>query len=267
MNANESIVIVVPVYKEIPTPNEYASLLQLQQVLPGYTKALVYPCGMSVLEYARIFGESFFQLPMLKENFSSRKAYSDMLMDLNFYRHVEEFEWMLIYQTDAWIFEDRLRYFIDQPYDYWGAPHSTWGSRHTRHLDYASGAIVGNGGFSLRRIGAMVRAIEELHGREDPDIWAEDRFFTEGPAHEIVRIPPVREAFRFSVQDFYRSAMRILDGALPMGAHQPERWWPFEEYDRHILPTLKDLLEKNPPLFSCSTETASSWGRPVCGGR
>ena len=45
------------------------------------------------------------------------KAYKDTL-----YSRFEKYEYMLIYQLDAFVFSDRLMEFVEAGYDYIGAP-------------------------------------------------------------------------------------------------------------------------------------------------
>lgn len=238
------IVIVIPAYRPQIRPNEKASLLQLQDVLPDYPKVIIGPETMDYSAYLDLVEAKVEKFP--DNSFKSRDTYSQLLLSSTFYEIFSDYEWMLIYQTDAWIFEDRLAEFTSQPYDYWGAPHTLNCHPRTELIDYRSGCIVGNGGFSLRRISAMKEACEKLGYPECRDIWAEDRAFTEGKGLMYVKVPPISEAFKFSIQDFYWSAMIFTDGQLPMGAHQADRWWPYDAYYDAIELRRRELMSRPP---------------------
>ena len=71
------------------------------------------------------------------------------MLSSEFYRRFSKFEYILIYQLDAFVFKDQLNYWCKKGYDYIGAP---WFEGF--HLTKTGVNIigVGNGGFSLRRV-------------------------------------------------------------------------------------------------------------------
>lgn len=79
----------------------------------------------------------------------SFKKYNEFCCKKEFYHIFARYDYMLIYQTDCWVFEDRLDYFMGLGYDYYGAP---W-----PHL----GDNVGNGGLSLRKVRKMLEITNE----------------------------------------------------------------------------------------------------------
>jgi hypothetical protein len=85
-------------------------------------------------------------------------GYNALLLLKNFYGRFIKYNYMLIYQLDAYVFRDELEYWCSQNYDFIGAPWITpqiitgdpvFGNRF--------GVVVGNGGFSLRKIDAFIR--------------------------------------------------------------------------------------------------------------
>ena len=51
-----------------------------------------------------------------------RRSYSDYVLSSEFYDTFKAYDYMLLYQLDAFVFEDRLMEFWELKYDYIGAP-------------------------------------------------------------------------------------------------------------------------------------------------
>lgn len=147
-----SCVVVIPVYKDTPTSMERASIRQTFRVLGKHDIVFVTHKGCLLDEYEKIAtGEQgvlcteFFD----KGYFDSTAHYSDLCFSEEFYLRFKDYEYMLICQTDAWVFRDELDYWCSQGYDYIGAPiFFPYNKQHFTRIFYG----VGNGGFSLRRI-------------------------------------------------------------------------------------------------------------------
>ena len=56
--------------------------------------------------------------------FASTETYSRLLLTKGFYQRFQMFEYILICQTDVFVMgtSNDLHYFLEQNYDYWGAP-------------------------------------------------------------------------------------------------------------------------------------------------
>lgn len=81
-------------------------------------------------------------------------SYNNLMLQAWFYRLFAEWTYILIFQLDAWVLGEDLAAWLQRGYSYIGAP---W----TGHLgDDTPDVGVGNGGFSLRRVDHMIRAIE-----------------------------------------------------------------------------------------------------------
>jgi len=88
--------------------------------------------------------------------FKSETTYSQLLLSKAFYMRFADFEYMLIYQLDAYVFRDELEYWCKKGYDYIGAP---WFEDCASHEVGAKLWKVGNGGFSLRKISRFARIL------------------------------------------------------------------------------------------------------------
>ena len=63
---------------------------------------------------------------------------------------------MLIYQLDACVFRDELKYWCEKKYDYIGAP-IFWAYNSNKFSNKVAG--IGNGGFSLRKISYCLKML------------------------------------------------------------------------------------------------------------
>src|SRR5690606_20423643 len=99
--------------------------------------------------------------------FSSIDGYNQLMLTPDFYKTFLDFEFILICQTDAYVFKNDLDFWLDKGFDYIGAPwldsknkffNHQWrfafnqvkkifGSKEKRYTHINK---VGNGGFSLR---------------------------------------------------------------------------------------------------------------------
>ena len=102
-------IIAVPAYSPEISYDERKSLEQLKKVLGNYDINLVCPEGMDVSKYAEIFGELWTQR-FPGKYFTDRMAYCKLVCGTEFYERFQKqgYEYVLIYQTDCWVFRDEL---------------------------------------------------------------------------------------------------------------------------------------------------------------
>jgi len=118
-----------------------------------------------------------------------------------------KYDYILIYQTDCWVFEDNLDYFVELEYDWYGAP---W---YQPHIGLTN--VVGNGGFSLRKISKMIE-ITETH-KNDRINENEDTWFCRTHGNEM-NICPLDIACNFSLE-VMTEQYKTLVKDHPMGLH------------------------------------------------
>lgn len=149
MNLNNSIV-VIPVYKDKLSKDEQMSLCQCATIMKNKRICIVCPEGLNTDAYSVILSSNcnnWFTEYFPKPFFNGISGYNHLMLDSSFYKRFSNYEYILIYQLDAWVFSDELDYWCAQGYDYIGAP---WIKMNEKcELEFAG---VGNGGFSLRRI-------------------------------------------------------------------------------------------------------------------
>ena len=100
------VAVVVPVYREL-NELEKISLAQCRKVLSRYPLIFVAPEGKTFSCFES--GDMVAYCPA--RYFQSTKTYSELLMSPQFYETFAGFDYMLIYQTDAFVFYDALEEF------------------------------------------------------------------------------------------------------------------------------------------------------------
>ena len=124
-NTMNTVCVVVPIYLENPTNIEIASFKQVLKVLSNYDIIIYTYKELDVSVYlneANIYNKSLYLEFFDKDYFSSVKGYNRLCLNLDFYKRVSSYKYMLIYQLDAWVFRDELEYWCHKGYDYVGAP-------------------------------------------------------------------------------------------------------------------------------------------------
>ena len=223
-----SAVVVIPVYKEKLSPEETISLTQARRVFSAEKIVFAAPQGFYP-DYgnlsANIRVEHF-----PSQCFTSVLAYSQLCLLDEFYARFSDYEYMLMYQLDAFVFTDRLAEFCALGVDYIGTPIPQFYNSWHILLD----AQVGNGGFSLRRIAAVRQLLQykKLIIRDYPlKDWLlvnEDMFFAYCGEKMYFQVADVKTALNFAVQDDVCNIYKRLSKKLPFGVHGwhscPEVW-------------------------------------------
>lgn len=241
-----SAVIVVPVYKAGLTDDEHASLSRCFSVLHNYPVVFIAPEGLDMCAITEEFSPCLVET-FSPDYFSSKISYNALMLSPGFYERFLAWDYMLLYQLDAWVFRDELAEWTAKGYDYVGAP---WPLRpiyrnpvykfcsalktkmmpteKTTDDRHACRGRVGNGGFSLRRnrtIYELLRRHEERAAyyvrRSVFPRYYEDVFFAvEAPRLEAdFKIPPFEEALRFAFDTYPALCYRRSGGRLPFGCH------------------------------------------------
>lgn len=150
-------VVVIPVYRTVPKQSEAASFMQCLQVLASYDIYVLTYRELDLSRYRQMSdacGKSFYVMYFARDYFASVQSYNRLMLEKSFYQSFSSYQYMLIYQLDAWLFNDELEMWCDKGYDYIGAPIFGIAGRDCKgNILYTREMTgVGNGGFSLRRI-------------------------------------------------------------------------------------------------------------------
>ncbi len=113
----------------------------------------------ALVEPALIHQKSRCYFPVSDSWLASVEAYNQMLLQAWFYHLFEAWDYILIFQLDAWIFRDNLSEWLSKSYTYIGAPWVRGFGEDTPDTG------VGNGGLSLRHIQSFIRILESWRNR------------------------------------------------------------------------------------------------------
>lgn len=231
----DDVCVVVPIYREEPTWFEAVSLQRCMDMLGHHPIYFIYPEGTSLEGYRKwMDGVTRRQFPC--EYFESVERYSQMALSTWFYESFSDHRWILIYQTDSFVFSRNLCLWAERGYDYIGAPWvhvdvRTWMShaRYPLRLRMLHGMLgrgrmlkrVGNGGFSLRNIRATLRVLDRYSTPAKRWRSNEDLFFAHyvGTFDRRFRIAPMEAAYRFSFDTFPDKLWNMAGKQLPFGCH------------------------------------------------
>lgn len=144
---HDQIAVVIPIYKMNLSNEEEISIDRAFHILNKYRFYFVAPQKLDLSNY-----EKFFAYAPTVKRFSNiffnndLEGYNQLTLSKEFYTEFSSCKYILIYQPDAYVFQDDLLEWCMKGYDYIGAP---W-------LEVKNGKIklngVGNGGFSLRKV-------------------------------------------------------------------------------------------------------------------
>ncbi|WP_294629424.1 DUF5672 family protein [uncultured Bacteroides sp.] len=160
----KSCIVVVPVYKVVPKVTELASLRQCLKVLKSFDLCLLTYEELDLTVYMRIAEEYSKNVSVKyfgRHFFTSVEGYNRLCYNIDFYSAFRDYDYMLIYQLDAWVFRDELQMWCEKGYDYIGSPFFKDISPKGITPMYSKEMLgVGNGGFSLRRIQYCIKLLE-----------------------------------------------------------------------------------------------------------
>jgi hypothetical protein len=154
--------IIIPVYKKILSIDEVRSLKQCFAVLNRYPISLVTHRELDTNTYLNIANETNVNIIFEyfnKSYFENIESYSRMLLSREFYLRFKDEDYILIYQTDAFVFRDELVGWCNRGFDYIGAP---WFVRYGLHENIKTLYKAGNGGVSLRKVTAFLERFDKI---------------------------------------------------------------------------------------------------------
>lgn len=244
----KDIVVVIPIYCPDLSDDESVALKQCVTVLKEYSLVIVKPENLNVnfilSGYPELRVEAF-----PDECFSSLRAYNKLVLSEAFYLRFQMYQYMLIYQLDAYVFRDELLFWAKKGYDYIGAPwlppnHELLKKRKRRKLllMYALYSLVnsekrktkracnyqvGNGGFSLRKITKMLKVVRfyrkkiDFYMDDNKDFYPEDVFLLLELTSWRCRLckPGFKKALKFSMEENPAWGYRYNGCKLPFGCH------------------------------------------------
>ncbi len=155
--------VVIPIYSNKLNENEKFSLNRCLQIFKKHD--IIFACPYKLDENIYLKNRKVNNINPKFEKFDdaffkNTRGYSKLLLDKEFYKRFIKYDYILIYQLDAFVFDDELDQWCKKGFDYIGAP---W------FEDYAKGdessnflPNSGNGGFSLRRVNSFLKVLNTL---------------------------------------------------------------------------------------------------------
>ncbi len=212
------VAVVIPTYKEELSPLEQISLAQCRKILGRYPLIFFAPEGKNFSYFAP--GDGVVHFP--SQYFQNVDAYCTLMLSPSFYETFADFDYILIYQLDAFVFYDALEEFCSLGYDYIGAP---WPYHAWRNDLGTKIPRVGNGGFSLRKVKSCYEVVNVFaaspKNKRVVEESVEDAFFAQcglmNP--KIFKVAPVEIAQAFSMEWYPDRTVKKLGNALPFGCH------------------------------------------------
>ncbi len=239
--------IIIPIYKEQPTNFEKISIQKCFKILGNYEICFVAPHNLKIDYYEKLLNQKVEIERFDNHYFEGISGYNHLMLSREFYARFIEYEFILIYQPDCFVFRDELEYWCQQEYDYIGAPwlfeeyyqlpkfekkliylNNRYNIYHnpqqlTRKDIYLK---VGNGGFSLRRVKKFIKAldnkyIELFKSNDNASVYNEDVFWS--VVAKDIKKPTLEIGSRFSLDPGARRGLAINNNQLPFGCHAWDR--------------------------------------------
>lgn len=221
-----TVAVVVPIYKEMAEVNERYSFWQCTEVLANYPIILVVPASLNTSYYEALTEKSMHIVRFDDAYFKSVTAYSRLLTSKHFYNTFRTYDYILLYQLDAWVFKDNLAYWVKQGYDYIGAP---WLeppsiSAHKKPIVNLSKWLknkVGNGGLSLRKVESHIKwswwvsFLFRLLPKNEDMLWT---------LFVPFKKPSVKKALLFAFERNPSRSFVLTEQQLPFGCHAWEKY-------------------------------------------
>jgi hypothetical protein len=208
-----SVVVLLFTHKPGLQPHEESSLRQCYNVLGSHAIRLVCPSNLDVSSYRRTIPALQVD-PIPAKWFSSIRQYN-LLKSLPWlYHRYRQYNFMLTYELDAWVFRDEVAEWCERGWDYIGAP---W-FEGFYDCDETSPVLgVGNSGFSLRNIQAATRVFQQLR---------RDRIWRIVNSVMTCRRSAMRDvASMRSASCFYRPLEQALPAPLPSRTYNEDLFW------------------------------------------
>ncbi len=229
----KKVIIAIPIYNEKMSGFEESSFVQCCKILNKYSFSLICPNSLTLERYKVILKKHNVNYTIEKFDdsfFESVKSYNRLMMSKNFYDRFKSYEFMLIYQLDAYVFRDKLEYWCEKDFDYIGAP---WFKNFSSSDEKSELMEVGgNGGFSLRKISSFIEVLDcDEDNRDIIDNFIakgsnEDGFFAfeAKKIKENFKVAPVNNAINFSFECQPKRLYEMRNKKLPFGCHAWERY-------------------------------------------
>jgi hypothetical protein len=244
--SKKQVVVVIPIYKAELTSSERVSLQQCISVLANYPLVIVKPDQLNIKSLLKEF-PSLQSKSFQNHYFEDIAGYNQLMISTDFYKSFSNYEYMLIYQLDAFVFKDKLLEWCRSGYDYIGAPgleseslfklQATDTEQLTEALSTQHPVL--NGGLSLRSTSAMIRYLRIYKLFFPKWVGNEDKLFSLdarrlAPMRFFIKLPHWETALQFSFEKSPAASFELNAQELPFGCHAWEKYDP--EFWKSFIP-------------------------------
>ena len=264
IKSNLVCVVVIPVHSDSPSNFELISFKQCFDILKKHAIKVMAPKGLNLEAYLKVVPN--FEVVEIEPIWqSSLFMYNKLKLSSFFYDLFKEFDYLLTYELDAFVFRDEIDFWCQKNYDYIGAPWFLGFSESTTNEVIG----VGNSGFSLRKVSGMRKAIRNIYfdkksyslqskkiqikniikkGLFYVDVFRKENKTIQNSEHynedwfianvipkylKKYTIAPIEEAIQFSFEVNPIYLYNLNNSKLPMGCHAWGKY-DFEFWKPHI---------------------------------
>lgn len=254
---DKTCIVVIPVYKTLDI-DEIMVINQAIKMTEGFKKIFIAPDSFEADESYNDFKD--IQIERFDDSFFvDVQGYNRLMLNPEFYNRFSDYKYILIHQTDVYLFKDELRYWCEKGYDYIGAPwyipqklykqkrykfifrYCKMFFSYEKLIRWRHYNNVGNGGFSLRKVSTFIdilktvdRKILQKYIANESNFFHEDMFWSiEVPErYRKFEKPSWKEALTFSIESIPEESYIYLNNTLPFGCHAfkktaPKFWKQF----------------------------------------
>lgn len=251
------IAVIIPLYKEKINQYELVALAQCKKILSRHPIIGVKPAGLVLSnEVIDVVGSNVEDFE--GDFFKDIQGYNQLMLSPKFYKRFLNYEYILIYQLDCFVFKDELNIWCNQNWDYIGAP---WIKKiyHKNKLELAFSRItdyvsekfskinhsipqqlqlknrVGNGGFSLRKVKKFyeicisMRQEIAIYLSHSSNLYNEDVFWSleVNRNQNLLNIPDAKIAINFAFEVPPFKPEKLTQENTPFGCHDWDHYLDF----------------------------------------
>ncbi len=249
--------VIIPFYRDTISGYEKIALQQCERILSKHPIIAIKPNSLTLPDAALAI--SFSAIVSFDDSyFKGLAGYNRLMLSSEFYHQFMEYEYVLIYQMDCFVFKDELAWWCEQGLDYIGAP---WIQK-TYHKNFAELFIlkirkyfssrfnsqnndapnkyqfenqVGNGGFSLRKVKKfydlciILKPVIDQYLLQTSNLYNEDVFWSieVNRQKRVLNIPSCQTGLRFAFEVPPVKANKLNEQNLPFGCHDWDKYADF----------------------------------------
>lgn len=256
--------VVIPIYKTTLSKYEMHSFKQCIKILGNHYFCIVTHSDLDISSYRTLLNKTKAHYTIKyfsPKYFSSIHGYNQLMLSNEFYSAFLDFEFILIYQLDAYVFFDNIDYWCTQKYDYIGAYIPEFIIQHNKqtynscHIEPLKLHYAYNGGASLRKVSTFyqitidfLNLIKELSdaGLNEDIIFSSILYQSDQPSKIT--------ADSFSIESFPKECYISNGNRLPMlchgwyrddmGVYDKEFWFRHIMYFEYLKLQIRKIYNK-----------------------